>query len=85
MRCADKSITLEMIKEIDRAVEQRDTLGGICEVIVTGVPVGLGSYAQWDRRADARLAAAMMSVPSVKAVEIGDGIDVVVVVWQRCP
>jgi len=74
VRCADKIITREMIKEIDRAVEQKDTLGGISEIIVTGAPVGLGSYVQWDRRADARLAAAIMSVPSVKAVEIGDGI-----------
>ncbi len=74
VRCADKSITREMIKGIDRAVEQGDTLGGTAEVIVTGAPIGLGSYTQWNRRADARLAAAIMSVPSVKAVEIGDGI-----------
>jgi len=74
VRCADKSITAEMIKEIDRAVEQGDTLGGTSEVSVTGVPIGLGSYVQWDHRVDARLAAVIMSVPSVKAVEIGDGI-----------
>ncbi len=74
VRCVDKSSTLEMIKAIDRAVEQGDTRGGATEVIVTGAPIGLGSYVQWDRRADARLAAAIMSVPSVKAVEIGDGI-----------
>lgn len=74
VRCADKSVTREMIKEIDRAVEQGDTLGGATEVIVRGAPIGLGSYAQWDRRTDTRLAAAIMSVPSVKAVEIGDGI-----------
>jgi chorismate synthase len=74
VRCADKKITHEMIKAIDGAVERGDTLGGTSEVIVTGAPIGLGSYAQWDRRADARLAAAIMSVPSVKAVEIGDGI-----------
>ncbi|TFH65095.1 MAG: chorismate synthase [Candidatus Zixiibacteriota bacterium] len=74
VRCADKSATREMIKEIDRAVEQGDTLGGATEVIVRGAPIGLGSYAQWDRRTDTRLAAAIMSVPSVKAVGIGDGI-----------
>jgi chorismate synthase len=74
VRCADKSITREMIKEIDRAVEQKDTLGGISEIIVTGAPVGLGSYVQWNRRANVRLAAAIMGVPSVRAVEIGDGI-----------
>jgi chorismate synthase len=74
VRCADKRITREMIIEIDRAVDQRDTLGGISEIIVTGAPVGLGSYVQGDRRASVRLVAAIMSVPSVKAVESGDGI-----------
>jgi chorismate synthase len=74
VRCADKGISRAMIAEIDRAVEAKDTLGGVSEVIVTGAPVGLGSFVHWDRRADSRLAAAIMSVPSVKAVEIGDGI-----------
>jgi chorismate synthase len=74
VRCANKSVSLEMIKAIDRAVEQKDTLGGISDIIVTGTPVGLGSYVQWNRRASVRLAAAIMGVPSVKAVEIGDGI-----------
>jgi chorismate synthase len=74
VRCADKKTSHEMVREIDRAVDLQDTLGGVSEIIVTGTPIGLGSYAHWDRRADARLAAALMSVPSVKAVEIGDGI-----------
>jgi len=58
-----------MCREIDRAREKGDTLGGVFEVVVTGVPVGLGSYVQWDRRLDARLASALMSIPGVKAVE----------------
>lgn len=74
VRCADEKITHLMIAEIDRAVDAKDTLGGVSEVVAVGVPVGLGSYAQWDRRTDARLAAALMAVQSVKAVEIGDGI-----------
>ncbi len=74
VRCADSKMSLAMIEAVNRAMEQGDTLGGVAEVIVRGVPLGLGSYAHWDRRADARLAAALMSIPSVKAVEIGDGI-----------
>jgi chorismate synthase len=74
VRCADPIIAKAMIKEIDKAVERRDTLGGVSEVVVTGMPPGLGSYVHWDRRADARLASALMSIPSVKAVEIGRGI-----------
>jgi chorismate synthase len=74
VRCADAEVSKEMIREIDEAVERKDTLGGVTEVVVTGVPIGLGSYAQWDRRADARFSAAVMSIPSVKAVEIGAGI-----------
>lgn len=74
VRCADKTIEKEMIRGIDKAVELADTLGGIAEIVVTGVPIGLGSYVQWDRRCDSRLAAAIMGVQSVKAVEIGEGI-----------
>jgi len=64
-----------MCREIDRAREKGDTLGGVFEVIITGIPIGLGSYVQWDRRLDARLASALMSIPGVKAVEIGEGIE----------
>jgi len=74
VRCASPAATKQMIREIDRAVARQDTLGGISEIVVTGAPVGLGSYVQWDRRADVRLAAAVMGVQSVKAVEIGTGI-----------
>jgi chorismate synthase len=74
VRCADVKIAKEMIAEIDRAVERKDTLGGVSEVVIVGVPPGLGSYVHWDRRAEARLALALMSIPSVKAVEVGAGI-----------
>ena len=62
-----------MIAEIDRAREAGDTLGGAFEVIARGVPVGLGSYIQWDRKLDGRLAQALMSIPAIKAVGIGLG------------
>ena len=64
-----------MIAEIDRAREAGDTIGGAFEVIATGVPVGLGSYVQWDRKLDGRLAQAMMSIPAIKAVGIGLGAE----------
>jgi chorismate synthase len=59
---------------IDDAKAQRDTLGGVVEVLVHGVPPGLGSHVHWDRKLDTRLAAALMSVQAFKAVEIGDGL-----------
>jgi chorismate synthase len=64
-----------IVKAIDAAREAGDTLGGIVEVVVTGCPIGLGSHAQWDRKLDARLAAAVMSIQAIKAVEIGLGIE----------
>jgi len=64
-----------MIAAIDRAREAGDTLGGSFEVIAHGVPAGLGSYAHWDRKLDGRLAQAMMSIPAIKAVGIGIGVD----------
>ncbi len=63
-----------MVAEIESAKEDRDTLGGVVEVLGYGVPAGLGSHTHHDRRIDARLAAALMSIPGIKAVEIGDGI-----------
>lgn len=74
--CVDGIASIGMCREIDRAREKGDTLGGVFEVVVTGVPIGLGSYVQWDRRLDAHLASALMSIPGVKAVEIGEGIEV---------
>ena len=73
--CIDGIASIGMCREIDRAREKGDTLGGVFEVVITGVPIGLGSYVQWDRRLDARLASAFMSIPSIKAVEIGEGIE----------
>jgi len=73
LRCGDGELEQRMIAEIDRAREAGDTLGGAFEVIVSGVPVGLGSYVQWDRKLDGRLAQALMSIPAIKAVGIGIG------------
>lgn len=73
LRCADAAAGQKMLAAIEEARRCGDTLGGVFEVIATGVPVGLGSYVQWDRRLDARLAGALMSIPAVKGVEVGDG------------
>ena len=73
--CVDGIASIGMCREIDRAREKGDTLGGVFEVVITGVPIGLGNYVQWDRRLDARLVSALMSIPGVKAVEIGEGIE----------
>jgi chorismate synthase len=75
VRCIDPAVSEKMMAQIDAAIKEKDTLGGIFEVRIAGVPVGLGSPAQWSSRLDAMLAAAMMSVQSVKAVEIGEGFD----------
>ncbi len=64
-----------MIKEIEQAKADRDTLGGVVEVVVHGLPVGIGSHTHWDRRLDARLAYALMSIQAIKGVEIGDGFE----------
>jgi chorismate synthase len=73
VRCADAAVAQAMVAEIDRCKKQGDTVGGIFEVVVRGLPPGLGSFSQWDRRLDGRLAQALMSIPAVKAVSIGDG------------
>ena len=73
LHCADKHIEQQMIAEIDRAREAGDTMGGSFEVIAHDVPPGLGSYVQWDRKLDGRLAQAVMSIPAIKAVGIGRG------------
>jgi chorismate synthase len=74
VRCVDAGVAARMVETIDAAKAAGDTLGGRFEVIVRGAPAGLGTYAQWDRRLDARLATALMSIPAIKAVEIGDGV-----------
>src|SRR6188768_3745706 len=76
LRCVDTAIETQMIAGIDAAKEAGDTLGGSFEVIARNVPVGLGSYVQWDRKLDGRLAQALMSIPAIKAVGIGLGPDV---------
>jgi chorismate synthase len=73
VRCADPAAADRMVQEIDRLRAQGDTLGGVFEVLVYGAPPGLGSHVHWDRKLDARLAAALMSIQSVKGVEVGDG------------
>jgi chorismate synthase len=73
LHCADPEIERQMIAAIDRARDAGDTLGGSFEVIAHGVPVGLGSHVQWDRKLDGRLAQALMSIPAIKAVGIGIG------------
>src|SRR5262249_27244848 len=73
VRCADPTAELRMKAAIDEARQAGDSLGGVIEVIASGVPPGLGSYAEWDVRLDGRLAAALMSIQSVKAVAIGLG------------
>jgi chorismate synthase len=74
MHCTDKDAGIRMMGLIDEAKEAGDTLGGIVEAVASSVPPGLGSHIQWDRRLDGQMAQAMMSIPSVKAVEIGNGI-----------
>ena len=76
LRCADAELQQRMISAIDAAKEAGDTLGGAFEVIATGLPPGLGSYVQWDRKLDGRLAQAMMCIHAIKAVGIGIGPDV---------
>jgi chorismate synthase len=73
VRCLDQAASAAMVAEIDAARKDGDTLGGVIEVVVHGVPPGLGSHVHWDRRLDGRLAGAMMSIQAIKGVEIGDG------------
>lgn len=75
LRTLDRDAEQRMIERIDSAKKDGNTLGGICEVVVTGLPVGLGSHVSWDRRLDGRLGQAMMSIPAVKGVEIGLGFE----------
>ncbi len=75
VRCLDKDTEDEMINAIDSAREKGDTVGGRIEIAASGLPVGLGSYTHWDRKLDGIIASAMMSIPAIKAVEIGAGIE----------
>jgi chorismate synthase len=75
VRCPDQAADVQMIERIRTAKHRGDTLGGVFEVVVTNPPIGLGSYAQWDRRLGARLAMAAMSIQAMKGVEIGMGFE----------
>jgi chorismate synthase len=75
VRCLDDAAAKLMIEEIDQAHRDGDTLGGVVEVLAYGLPPGLGSHVHWDRRLDARLAAALMGIQAIKGVEVGDGFE----------
>lgn len=71
--CIDRVLEKKIVRQIKKAIKNKDTLGGIIEVVATGVPPGLGSFMQWDKRLDARIAYALISIPGVKAIETGAG------------
>lgn len=75
VRCPDRKIEKKIINRINTAMKKGDSLGGVFEVIVLGVPIGLGSYTQWDRRLNARLTYAVMGIQAIKGVEIGLGFE----------
>ena len=75
LRCADSAAAEKMVARVDQAHKDGDTLGGVVEVVVRGLPPGLGSYTHWDRRLDARLASALMGIQAIKGVEVGDGFE----------
>ena len=75
LRCFDPATSEAMVVEVDDARKSGDTVGGIVEVLAYGLPPGLGSHVQWDRRLDAKLAQALMSIQAIKAVEVGDGFE----------
>ncbi len=76
VRCINEKASKRMVEAIKKAKEEGDTLGGVFEIVVFGLPPGLGSYTQWDMRLDSRLAGAVMSIPAIKGVAIGDGFAV---------
>ena len=73
LRCFDREVAARMYAEVESAQKDGDTLGGVVEVVVWGLPPGLGSHVHWDRRLDARLAGALMGIQAIKGVEVGDG------------
>jgi chorismate synthase len=75
VRCLDADASKAMVERIDQAHKDGDTLGGVVEVVVYGLPPGLGSHVHWDRRLDARLAGALMGIQAIKGVEVGDGFE----------
>jgi len=75
LRCVDATAEAKMKAEVDHALRAGDSVGGVFEVVAHGIPLGLGSHAQWDEKLDARLARAVMSIQAVKAVELGNGVS----------
>ena len=75
VRCLDPAASAAMVAQVDAAHADGDTLGGVVEVVVHGLPPGVGSHTHWDRRLDARLAAALMGIQAIKGVEVGDGFE----------
>ena len=75
VRCLDPEAGAAMVAAIDQAHKDGDTLGGVVEVVVHGLPPGLGSHVHWDRRLDSRLAGALMGIQAIKGVEVGDGFE----------
>jgi chorismate synthase len=75
VRCLDPETSARMVDEIDACRKEGDTMGGVVEVLAYGLPPGLGSHVHWDRRLDARLAAALMGIQAIKGVELGDGFE----------
>ena len=75
VRCLDPDLSAQMVQQIEEAKRRRDSLGGVFEVWVTGLPPGLGSYVHWDRKLDGRLAQALMSIQAIKGVEVGYGFE----------
>ena len=75
MRCFDKTLSAAMVAEVDECHKDGDTLGGVVETLVYGLPPGLGTFVHWDRRLDSQLAAALMGIQAIKGVEVGDGFE----------
>lgn len=75
MRCFDKKVSAAMVAEVDECHKDGDTLGGVVETLVYGLPPGLGTFVHWDRRLDSQLAAALMGIQAIKGVEVGDGFE----------
>ncbi len=75
MRCFNPEVSAEMVAEVDECHKDGDTLGGVVETLVYGLPPGLGTFVHWDRRLDSQLAAALMGIQAIKGVEIGDGFE----------
>ena len=75
LRAFNQDLSAEMVAEVDKAHSEGDTLGGVVEILVYGLPPGLGSFVHWDRRLDSQLAGALMGIQAIKGVEVGDGFE----------